>query len=448
MLLCKLFRGTALAAGIALFVSAAAPAAPSKPDPLFAEVDEIMAELSRISGLKMLSPVRCERIPKSEVKAFLQQRVKEVVKPEEIRAEEAALKKLGFVPPDFDLEKTTLDLLSEQAAAFYDFRKKKLFMIDSGEDMIQHSALVHELAHALADQHFRLEKFMGRGEKNDDSALARLAVMEGQATWLMSEYLTRRTGQSLRDSPVLVKMMSRAGDVSTGQFPVFDRAPLYLRESLLFPYTQGMLFQNAVIEKMDLAGFSEVFRRPPSNTQQILHPDKYFARLKPTRPELPRPPEARRYREYTDGEIGELDHSVLLRQYAGEEAAAATAPEWRGGFFRLLESRSRDASGRPARSVLQYASEWSGPEQARRFFELYQKVLAGKWKKYEVDSRGDDSVSGRGDDGYFVLRRDGARVSSLEGLESPEEARAGFRERWGGEERVPTERALAAPAIH
>ena len=80
--------------------------------------------------------------------------------------------------------------MSEQAAAFYDFRKKKLFMIDAGEDLLQHSALVHELAHALADQHFHLEKFIDHGSKNDDTSLARLAVMEGQATWLMSEYLT------------------------------------------------------------------------------------------------------------------------------------------------------------------------------------------------------------------------------------------------------------------
>ena len=60
---------------------------------------------------------------------------------------------------------------------------------------------------------------------------------------------------------MLVKMMSRANEVSTGQFPVYDKAPLYLRETLLFPYTQGMLFQHAVVEKLDKAAFTEVFRQ-------------------------------------------------------------------------------------------------------------------------------------------------------------------------------------------
>ncbi len=413
------FRAAAALAIVSVALAAQAPV--PRTDPLFDDIDEIMTELSMISGLKVLSPVQYSRIPKNEVKPFLEQRVKEVVKPEEIRAEEAALKKLGFVPQDFNLEKTTLDLMSEQAAAFYDYRKKKLFMIGAGEDTIQHSALVHELAHALADQHYHLEKFIEHAEKNDDSSLARLAVMEGQATWLMSEYLTRRTGQSLRDSPVLVKMMSRAGEASAGQFPVFDRAPLYLRETLIFPYTQGMLFQHAVIEKMDKTGFSVVFRKPPSNTQQILHPEKYLENVKAARPALPALETQRRYRGFTDGELGELDHSILLRQYAGEEAAAALAPEWRGGYFRMLEGR------RGTRTVLLYASEWSGPEHAQKFFELYQKVLAGKWKKYDVDSHDEASVSGRGDDGFFVLRCEGTRVSSAEGLESPAELREGGR---------------------
>jgi hypothetical protein len=72
--------------------------------------------------------------------------------------------------------------------------------------------------------------------------------------------------------------------------------------------------------------------------------------------------------------------------------------------------------------VLAYVSEWSGPAQARKYFELYQKVLAGKWKTFEVMSRSADAVAGRGDDGYFLLRLDGARVTSVEGLAAAETA--------------------------
>lgn len=407
----------AIAIGIHLAVGAAWYRADAQaPDALFSGIDEIMAELSKITGLRQLKKVEYARIGKAEVKQFLEGRVKEAVKPEEIRAEELMLKKFGFVPADFELKSTMIELLSEQAAAFYDYRKKKLFLVDLAADLVQHSALVHELAHALADQHFNLKNYVDRVADEDDASFARLAVMEGQATWLMSEYLTRRTGQSLKDSPLLLKLMSRATEVVSGQYPVFDRAPLYLRETLLFPYAQGLLFQHAVIEKLDQAGFAEVFRRPPVSTQQILHPEKYFENAKPVRPPLPEVENSRAWRKFTEGDLGELEHAILLKQYAPEESAGLAA-SWKGGHYRLLENKA------DKRMALAYASEWAGEDAAKRFFELYQKVLRGKWKTFEVMSETQHAVAGRGDDGYFLVSRDGTRVSSLEGLDAPVRAK-------------------------
>ena len=398
----------------ALWISV--PAAAQTPDKgdLFSQIDGIVAKLGDISGLEPRAKIRHEQISREYMKDFLERRIREEVKPREIEAEEAVLKKLGFAPPDFDLKKTTIDLLTEQAAAFYDFHKKKLFVVDSSDGIAERSALVHELAHALADQHFHLARFIGRANQNDDSALARMAVMEGQATWLMSEYLARQSGKSLENSPELVKLMSDMNGASSGQFPVFDRAPRYLQETLLFPYTQGMLFQQALVAKMGKSAFAEVFLRPPETTQQILHPERYFEHAKRVRLPLPAFPSERNYRAFTDGELGELDNSILLRQYASDRDAEAVAPEWRGGTFRLFARKHRATDWR--QMVLVYVSEWSGPAQAQKYFELYQKVLAGKWKTFDVTSRSAAAVAGRGDDGYWVLRLDGARVTSLEGL--------------------------------
>jgi hypothetical protein len=390
-----------------------------------AEIDGIASELSAISGLKPHGRIQTSPIPRSQVKQFLEQRTKETVKPREIQAEDAALKKLGFVPPDFDLKKATIDLLSEQASAFYDFRKKRLFLVASGSLDDLRMALVHEIAHALADQHFNLNRYTSHGDENDDDALARLAVMEGQATWLASEYSARQRGQSLKDSPALAGSVSSLLGASSADYPVFDRSPLYLRETLLFPYAQGMLFQQALVEKMGRAAFAEPFRHPPESTQQILHPEKYLQHVHPVRPPLPALRPRRAYRSFTGGELGELDYAILLRQYVGKKESSALAPEWRGGFFRLFERKRRPRRAEPPdwrRMVLACSSQWNGPEPARRYFELYQKVLAGKWKTFEATSRSPDEVAGRGDDGYFLLRLEGDRVTSLEGLPSPDAA--------------------------
>ncbi len=377
---------------------------------LCSQVPEIAHSLTQISGMKLLHPVPCAFIGKDRINRFLKQRVHDGGSPKELRAEEMVLKKFGFVPADFDLAGSTVDLLTEQAAAFYDYNRKKLFIADTTPSESQDAVLAHELAHALADQSFHLARYISQGRKSDDGATARLAVMEGQATWLMSEYLARRAGRSLRDSPEAVALLANADAAAGGQFPVFESQPLYLRRSLVFPYTQGMMFQDAALRHDGQEAFAEVFQRAPVSTAQIMHPEKYFARVAPTDPQLPHPRLPRAYRGLVEGSLGEFEHNILIEQFSGREAARDIAPHWRGCNFQLVENRNAK------RAVLLYAVEWDSQENARRYFAAYRQALEKKWKAFAVTAESADSVDGSGDDGGFELRRVGATVTSVEGL--------------------------------
>jgi len=404
------FRLRACAAlALALVVGPGPGRAESAASELCSQAGGIASVLASISGMKLHHPVPCDLISKEKVNEFLKKRVKEATTPDEIRAEEMTLKKFGFVPADFNLEKTTIDLLTEQAAAFYDYDKKKLFVTETTTPETQAPVLAHELSHAIADQNFNLGKFIRQGRKSDDGATARLAIMEGQATWLMSEYLAHKLGQSLKNSPALVQMMSALGD-SSGQYPVYDNAPLYLRQTLIFPYTKGMLFQQAVIEHDGDAGFAEVFRRPPVSTQQILHPEKYFQPAPPATPDLPDAKIPHGFKTVVGGSLGELDHEVLLEQFAGKAAANDIGPHWSGATFELRENK------KAGQVVLLYAAQWDSPEMARRYFAAYRQVLAKKWKKMNISGETNDSVTGTGDDGRFELHLKGPLVTSVEGL--------------------------------
>jgi hypothetical protein len=207
--------------------------------------------------------------------------------------------------------------------------------------------------------------------------------------------------------------MTHSVESSAGEFPVFEGEPLYLRVTLVFPYTKGLLFQNAVYGRLGKASFLDVFRHAPVSTQQILHPDTYFSGLQPTKPTLPELPDAHGYKDIADGTVGELDHSILLEQYCGKEESTAVSPHWRGGDYALLENRAT------RRVVLQYASEWDDASSAARYFRLYRQVLQKKWKHIDVQSETDSVVSGVGDDGYFRLELHGALFTSLEGAENP-----------------------------
>ncbi|MGD0499546.1 MAG: hypothetical protein ABSC23_14040 [Bryobacteraceae bacterium] len=408
-------RAALILAALLFAVAAGAQTAPEAPS-VCAEAGAIARGLSDITGMKLLRPVPCGPIAKNQINEFLKQRFKEEAKPSDVRAEELVLKKFGFVPPDFDLLKTTVDLLTEQAAAFYDYRRRKLFIGEStaaaaGEPgEAQEMLLAHELSHALADQHFNLAKYMKKGRESDDGSAARLAVMEGQATWLMSEYMARKAGRSLENSPALAAAMSAMSEGGAGQFPVYENAPLYLRATLVFPYAEGMLFQNALIEHDGQAGFTEPFLRAPVSTQQIYHLEKYFSSVKPASPALPVLRLPHGYKALVDGSLGELDHAILIEQFAGKEAAGQIAPHWRGSAFALRENK------KAGRVVLLYAVEWDSQESASRYFTFYKEALAKKWKTLSIAAETADSAAGSGDDGRFELRRDGAIVTSVEGL--------------------------------
>ena len=403
-----------VALSLVFLVSSAAAQAPvDAPKPPFSGISASIAALSKMTGLRPLKKVAHDTINKTKLKEYLEQRAKEELKPEEVRMEELTLKKFGLVPLDFDLRGTMVDLLTEQAAAFYDYREKKLYLMEGATQDSQDLFVFHELAHALADQHFDLAKYIRKGGKNDDSSMARMAVMEGQATWLMFEFLAEKMGQSLRTNPGAIDLLSRVGtDQFSAQYPILSNAPLYIRASLMFPYMDGLRFQNALVAKLDTNAFSKPFKNPPSTTQQILHPDKYLAGVMAVEPVLPKLTSPKEWNVLAEGTVGEFDHSILLEQYVNKEEAASISPKWRGGSFAICENK------RDKRTVLLYASEWEDEKSAQAVFADYQRVLQGKWKKFDVKSRTPSRISGSGDDGEFVVFVSGNRVLAAEGLES------------------------------
>ena len=396
-------------------LTAGALVGPAPAQELFTNIGHIKEGLSAITGLAFKRDVPYARITKDELHRYLEQRLRETMKPDEARAEELTLKMLGLAPADFDLRKNTLDLLTEQAAAFYDYNQKKLFVLEgAGGGDEERIALVHELAHALADQHFHLGKYIHEGMRSDDSATARQAVMEGQATWLMAAYIALQGGGKPEVPEAVLEMMKKSIEGSAAeQYPVFSQAPLYIRESLVFPYADGLAFQDAVFRKLGKEAFSEVFTRPPAGSGQILHPERYLGHGGAIVPNPPTLPASREFRKLADGTLGELDFRVLLSQYTTAEQGEALAAHLSGGSYQLVEHK------REKFPVLGVASTWDSPESARKFFEQYRCVMQGKWKKLEIANETPERLEGQGDSGHFRIWIDGVNVNQIEGWKTP-----------------------------
>ena len=232
---------------------------------------EIEREVERLRGLRFQHPVDYHEIPRTELPAILRQKLAQQVPDQEFETAGLALTALGVLPPGTDLKKTYLALLGEQVGAFYDQHEKGLFTF-TGQPLTASTnrvIMAHELTHALEDQHFDLTRLPMEAKGNDDRVLAATALVEGDATLVMNRYMTGDlSAASIREA---------LGSALTTDVRQLAAAPRYLRETLLFPYLRGQEFCNTLYARGGWESLNDAFRRPPSSSAQILHPELYLA---------------------------------------------------------------------------------------------------------------------------------------------------------------------------
>jgi hypothetical protein len=252
--------------------------------------------------------------------------------------------------------------------------------------------LAHELTHALQDQAVDLEQWGLAGAKDDrplpdneeevaeEAQAAREAVTEGQAMVVFLDYALAPTGKTVATAPEMVDAM-RAGMGDSADAPVFSRAPMFLKESLLMPYTFGIDFVRYVlVHQGKEAAFLGMLQKPPVDTRQIMQPETYVANevVPPLKvPELDKlvGPD---YERYDFGEMGEFDVYLLTRQYAPSQDPKDIYPHWRGGYYLAVHRK-----GAPNNDVaLLYLSRWDSPEAAETFARLYYDYLPKRYPQW------------------------------------------------------------------
>jgi len=138
--------------GLLLLLAMTAVAQQPGPQDLLAQADEVLQQMSQITGLPIKAPLKKQVISRPEIEKYLTQNLHAEMTPAEIHAQEALVRALGLVSRDFNLEKFLISFYTEQAAGFYDFKRKTMFIADWIPAELQTMTLSHELTHALQDQ--------------------------------------------------------------------------------------------------------------------------------------------------------------------------------------------------------------------------------------------------------------------------------------------------------
>src|ERR1039458_9120174 len=319
---------------------------------LFRSVDEILDFASHDTGLPIKHKVKRNLITRESVERYVDKRMKDDKDAQRLEQSRLVLEKFGLLPPGYDLHSEFLRLLGEQVAAYYDAKAKSVNLLDWVQPDIQKPVLAHELTHALQDQKINLEKWELAGAKDnsplphqqeqvaEEAQAARQCVTEGQAMVVLVDYTLAPIGKNILSAPEIVDVM-RGSMADNKDSPVFAAAPMFLRESLLMPYTFGLEFVRAVLAKNGKeAAYLGMLENPPIDTRQIMQPETYLK--KQNVPPLAIPDldklVAPDYERFDFGGMGEFDIYLLAKQYGG--APPNYYPHWRGGYYFAARAKS------------------------------------------------------------------------------------------------------------
>src|SRR5258706_5568832 len=403
---------------------------------LIAATSEVLKETSEIRQLSILRPVRSSTQSRPEIERMILKNLDEETTPEQMHAAEAQLKRLGLAPPDFQYRALMLRVLSEQVAGYYDPKTAEFHLADWIDLDGQRPIMAHELTHALQDQHFNLRRFEHWPKGDSDAELAAQALIEGDATLAMAQYVTNNPLRAL----AFLKSLGTTGMTSQE----LDKAPRALRETLLFPYQEGINWTSNLYKHGGWDRVSKAFAELPQSTEQILHPEKYFAHEAPVKVSLP-----------DIASVLNNSERLPVRSVPPASAAGSSTPvgwkrldydvegEW--GFYLILDeflkspAESRRASagwggdrfavyeGPEGEVLFASLSTWDTENDAREFFDAYVKRTELRYPSATQSSAADpqgrtseletrDRKSFQTSAGRVTIELRGNRVAVVEGL--------------------------------
>ena len=314
------------------------------------ELNEIIAATERIRGLKFLCEPRVVFLNRA---SLLERYIGE---PSEasytgIDASGALHMLLGLVKPDASPRQIHADRVRAFVGAFYDTEAREVVVpiSESGMGRDTRWSLVHELVHALTDQHFNLRDTRNDLYANDgDQFLAFSAVIEGDANETTD--LFSREEQALLDRasqplPQSSDLRTSTAVASTPRSAI----PEFLRDISGFPYVYGSTFWSSLIgydeadleaTGLDETGISTLsykdwravnnaYTNPPASTEQVYFPERY---LSDAPLEVDHPVAELSGYELRDTDTwGAISFTAMFDQVLGREGPSRPAVEGWGG---------------------------------------------------------------------------------------------------------------------
>ncbi|HEX7315292.1 MAG TPA: hypothetical protein VF297_15300 [Pyrinomonadaceae bacterium] len=367
---------------------------------------EVLSETSELRKLPVLRQVRSGAQSRAEIEQMIVRNINEGESPEESTAKEVAMKKFGLAPEDFQLRPFLIKLYTEQVAGYYDPKSQEFYLADWIDLDGQRPVMAHELTHALQDQHFNLRRFENWPRHDSDAEMSAHALVEGDASYLMTLYAARNPERQLA---FFKSMMSE----DAGSSEQIEKAPRVLREQILFPYLQGMTWVAQVYKEGGWEAVSAAYKNLPKSSEQVMHAEKYSAGEAPRKVSVRDLSSAlgRGWRMADHDVQGEWGCYILLDEFLqSADVSKRAAAGWGGDRYALFVGpRKTDA-------VVALKTVWDTEDDAREFYDAYARRTTKRYGVEPSEVAPTDRQVWRTLEGAVVVERQGAAVVVIEGL--------------------------------
>lgn len=347
------------------------------------QIEEVFEQTKAIRRLQASPDIKVNFLSREQLEERMLEDFEKDNPEEEMNDAEEIMEMLGFIDPDLDLKQFYIALLTEQIAGFYDPEDDGLYLISEEQESMSVTdryTLSHEFVHYLQDANFDLmrppfhDPEDAEVKTDDDASFAATCLVEGDAMIASEFWLTEYV-----DVSDMLKMQLESGDYSS---QVLDSAPEYIRDGLLFPYTEGADFVRYIHKRGGFAAVDAAFANPPTTTEQIYHPEKYLGgegALKVSLEDLS-PTLGEGFKLDYDNVLGEFDVFELLKPYMRKSAAERAAEGWGGNYYHYY---SNDAGAK----VLVQEYVWDSAKDAQEFVSAYLEYVKGRFGKEAVEGR-------------------------------------------------------------
>lgn len=286
--------------------------------PLEKALPELVAFVEQSRGLKFLRPPKVELLADDKFEAKLNEG--DTSAPEEEAAFVGLFRALGLVTGDIDLKAVAEDTTSN-IVGFYDPQTKVLYARGAEPTPYVKSVLVHELTHALDDQHFGLDR--PELYDDDEAAPAFDALIEGSAMVVEERWYDSRP--RVEQEAIDAEEGGAGGD------------PDVFTELFAFPYQVGPRLVHALLDAGGQARLDEAFRHPPVSTEQAIHPERFLAGEAVKSVASP----AADGEIIDEGTLGELGLVLLFDSVTSRTVALKAAAGWGGDHYVAWTSRGK-----------------------------------------------------------------------------------------------------------